>query len=278
MEYTLKSRIIVLAPCVMIIMALIGCAHSSNSSPFMEELPDVVEQNQVAKAVLSHQLQYWTLVDGEQLPLFCAAYDEPRVLFRLTYLSPQLIEAAIEYKAITEGLQSSRTAELREEVLRRLSQEQRIPFIFSVEANLGCEEGTEYSVKLALMEGLSLYNLKGASVHPIEYDRIFDVELTRDGVRRGYIFFPKTVKGADIVNLYNDASFTVRLDNVQFIPKEAYFEHVTANLAWNYNLVPLDFPLDELVRYEIPAESVLSPGDLISLIDMTLTLISWFIK
>jgi hypothetical protein len=152
-----------------------------------------------AKDILIQQLQYWTVSDDWNVNL---ALIHANAKFRITYLSPQLIESAIAYKLKMDNSSNLSATELRDEVLRRLKTSDRIPFIFTISLASDMESS---ALQTDLGNALILYDTKGNEFSPMGYDRIFDGQL-RDGTYHGYVYFPYSA-----IDLENASSFSIRL-------------------------------------------------------------------
>lgn len=237
-----------------------------STTPESKPTPDRIK---IARDDLDHQIQYWTQTN-----------DDYQYTARITYLSPQLIEAALKYKIAQDNLPPNRAVQLKDEVLLRLNQENHIPFILSLKSSITSKD---YSLKPNIETGLYIISLDGLKKYPQKYDRIFDGEYGGDVLMQGYVFFPRITSSNNYVNLNTDASFTVRLDDLEMIYLPAKYNdrydlvYFHENLGWSFNLVPLEFPLDRITQHEIPAERRLSASDVISIMDMAITIIAIFL-
>jgi hypothetical protein len=258
----------------LVVMVLPG--HASTIGPGRMTLgPGEIQ----ARQTLIDQVKLWTQVDTQPwvetgTGVFGTGTATYEVRYYLTYLSPQLVEAAIKYKAAWEGLSAEETSQLVDEVRRRLRQRNAIPFLLRIAANK-----PDLNLQMQpFSENIFLQNTKGEKFGPIEYDRLFDYPYVLAIVEEGYVFFPRTQDAVATVDLSNDPSIFVRIEEARLSTNE--YTSRTDAVAWRFDLVPVDFPLEELARMPAPqgqSEMELSIGDILNIIDLIFNMLTLFL-
>jgi hypothetical protein len=258
----------------LVVMVLPG--HASTVAPERMALgPGEIQ----ARQVLIDQVRFWTRVHAQPwvetgTGAFGTGTTTYEVRYYLTYLSPQLVEAAIEYKAAQERLSSEESMELVEEVRQRLRQHNAIPFLLRIAANK-----SDLTLQMQpFSENVFLQNTKGEKYNPTEYDRVFDYPYELSTVEEGYVFFPRTQGTTTTVDLDNDPSIFLRIEEAR-LSTDAYGPRTDA-IEWRFDLVPVDFPLEELALMPPPqgqSGTELSIGDILNTIDLIFTILTLFL-
>lgn len=249
-------------------LTLVGCTPAP-PTPTPTPTPAAWDE---AEEILLHQIKYWTEVDT--VGIEGVGWTD----FYLTYISPQLIEAAVNYKVAREGLIAHEREKLLEDVNRRLVQQNKIPFILYI--NWYERHMSENDARLRigpLSQTMKLINLRGKASPPIEYDHLFDMELRLKDDRKGYIFFPRQSEGIVTVDFYSDASFSVVLEGSRFWDAD-YGEEFAAGVVsegWSFDLVPVEFPVERLAKMPVTLPSArFDVSIMFSILELLLSFIS----
>jgi hypothetical protein len=252
--------------------------HPSTVEP---ERMNIASGEYQARQILYDQVKFWTRIDSvsvERLP-FLSTWVEEHVYFYLTYLSPQLVQAAIKYRAVSDGLSEHEVTDLVREVNLRLRESDSLGFILRVVGNypgISAEMGTP------LQSNIRLVNTFGDSFSSLEYDRVFDYPIEANQYVKGYLFFPRSQAGKISVDLDTAPSIFVRIDevHVRLYDRGGYGEWAeSASIAWRYDLVPIDFPLEDLAsRPEPISPQSLGLGDVVDIVGLVLDFASLLAK
>jgi hypothetical protein len=187
-----------------------------------------------ARQVLYDQVRRWTQVVSITL-------DNSKINFYLTYCSPQLLEAAIEYQSIQKNLSADEIKALESDVKTRLREQDTIAFLLrmvSSSSDLTIKFGDKFS------STTWLENIHGDKLPPSEYDPYLDYQIPTSGIAQGYIYFPKSNGGKMLVDVDQEPSIFVGSSgiNISNGPQTSTYNDVT----WHFDLVPIDFPLADL--------------------------------
>lgn len=218
-------------------------------------------------ALLIEQIQYWTKSEAVDLSII-GRTDHATV--HLTYLAPQLIDAAIDYQVALKGKWEYERTSALSEARRRLQKDKHIPFILTVQPNTM----PGYLVDVGVPESLFLYTVSGRLIRPSEYDRIFEDPFGGMKSRSGYVFFPYVDTASQRVNYDEEPSLTVKMNSLRFVPSRADLQEWRAQLVWNFNLVPADIPLQAIEKLDAGPARLLSASDLDALVDAVLAVVS----
>ena len=187
-----------------------------------------------ARQVLYDQVKNWTQVVS--IPS-----GDANVNFYLTYLSPQLLESAIEYQSILKNLSAEDVSALESEVKDRLREKDTIAFLLrmmSSSPNLTIKFGDNFSANTWLE------NIDGDKFSPSEYDHMLDYPLLTREIIQSYIYFPKSYEGKVSVDLDRSPSIFIASSEINISNGS---ETIPNNIAmWRFNLVPIEFPLADL--------------------------------
>jgi hypothetical protein len=173
----------------------------------------------------------------------------------LTYLSPQLIVSAVHRESIRRDYDEEQETNLLREVNERLLAQNSIVFVFYVTSN-------KPNAKIDLSpfkDSVLMKTTRGQEIRPTQYEPLFDNPLDmRSGSHWGYIFFPLSAgcSNGQLINaidLNQEPSISMRITNVRF-SYEDFVPEFKTNLAWNFNLVPIDLSLEQALG--IPEKTV----------------------
>jgi hypothetical protein len=165
--------------------------------------------------------------------------------FYLTYLSPQLITAAVHREALARGFTTEEEEQLLRDVNQRLLTENSMVFILYMKTN-----NPDLGVNLSpVKQNIHLLPIGGPVIPPSKYEPLFDTEFdmrAQNGTRFGYLFFPLSngCSNGQLVNAVDPsrlASVSVKIDN-------ARVAFSNAGPSWTFNLVPVDLGLEEALR------------------------------
>ncbi len=198
--------------------------------------------------------------------------------FYLTYLSPQLLAAAIHQEAVRRSYNAMEEERLLFEANERLVSQSSMAFVLYMKS-----DNPNAAVHLEPFGSKAqLLAFDGTAVSPSRYEPLFDSALDmRPGIRWGYILFPlcgcTSGQLVDVVNLDQQPSLSVQIVGVGFsypgYPPESF-----TNLSWNYNLVPIELPLEQALkipeRGAAPVEGNLTLQDWAAITDIVGTIIT----
>ena len=224
---------------------LLNINLSSDCNPFWHKSPEISNVSTLDEAteVLEQELTRWTRVSSPRA--------DNNLYF--TYLSPQVIEAIVNYNAVLRGMSQSEKRELLSDIERRLALNNTIAFLVILDSDIDSGEilfGTGANITLNPLEDtLALVNQRRERFAPyIEYSQVL---IESDSVRgeyiSGYVLFPRSI-GDDCnptINLANDHSFDIHLEQYCYYHSgnKKTVCPVSHNL-WSYTLLP-SIPLDQ---------------------------------
>ena len=166
--------------------------------------------------------------------------ETANVDFYLTYLSPQLLAAAIHREAVRRGATEQEEEALLLEANDRLVTQNSMVFVLYMRS-----DNPNATVHLEPFgDRAELLAFDGTVVAPWRYEPLFDSPLDmRPGTRWGYILFPlsscESGQPVNVVNLNQQPSLSVKIVNAGFsYPGNGPASSVT--LSWTYNLVPIE--------------------------------------
>ncbi|HNT74298.1 MAG TPA: hypothetical protein PKH77_04665 [Anaerolineae bacterium] len=202
-----------------------------------------------AREDLHYELRRWT----QQV-------DYARNSLYLTYLSPQVIEALVVYRAVNAGLSVQESQNLLLEIENRLQLDNSIAFLF-LQYSLDARDGDTLPLVLEFLpleNTMILYNQRRESYSPfIEYTQKLIAPIERRGSSvEGYILFPKsTGNGCNpTIDLLHDHSFDVYLTKVVRSLDEDRKWTDDVVFTWSYTLMG-DMPLEEALGVPIIGQS-----------------------
>lgn len=199
---------------------------------------------------LIYQTQFWTYVDVQTVTRYTVlGIENIDTYYYLTYLSPQLIEAAINQMGYESGMTDDEKYLLFDKIKEKLRFGNNLPMLLSIKSN-------DPRVDIQIVNETSkifVRSINGDTFGLDKYSGSFDYPISLETMQSGYLFFPIEKPNAiEGINLNNDPSFFVRMENI--IIKKGRFYSDRQTLSWDVKLVPITLPLEKMKAISFPVQ------------------------